>query len=77
MCNIYSAVSTQAMLGMPTDVYLTGAMLFWFPVAVAIGVLFTAFGFFPLFQGLGILSINHVFNWTVSLLVFIIIKKKL
>lgn len=48
------------MLGMPTDVYLTGAMLFWFPVALAIGVLITAFGYMPLFQDLGILSINQV-----------------
>jgi len=49
------------MLGMPTDVYLTGAMLFWFPVPLAIGVLVTAFCYMPLFQDLGILSINEVY----------------
>ncbi len=48
------------MLGTPTDVYLTGAMLCWVPVAFAIGALVGAFVFLPLFQELGVLSINEV-----------------
>ena len=48
------------MLGTPTDVYLTGAMLFWVPVAFAIGALVGAYVFLPLFQELGVLSINEV-----------------
>ena len=55
-----SALSTQAMLGTPTDIYLTGAMMFWMPIALAIGALIAAYFYLPFFQDLGILSINQV-----------------
>jgi len=58
-----SAVSTQAMLGTPTDVYLTGAMMLWWPVALAIGVPIAAYVYLPLFQDLGVLSLNQVFTF--------------
>jgi len=48
------------MLGTPTDVYLTGAMLFWMPVGFGIGALISAYVYLPLFQDLGILSISQV-----------------
>lgn len=49
------------MLGTPTDVYLTGAMLFWMPVGFGIGALISAYVYLPLFQDLGILSISQVY----------------
>lgn len=55
-----SAVSSQAMVGVPTDVYLTGAMMFWWIVSVAIGVPIAAYIYLPLFQDLGLLSITQV-----------------
>lgn len=48
------------MLGTPTDIYLTGAMMFWMPIALAIGALIAAYFYLPFFQDLGILSINQV-----------------
>lgn len=48
------------MLGTPADVYFTGAMMFWMPVAFTIGALVGAYVFLPLFQELGVLSINEV-----------------
>ncbi len=57
---MYSAVSTTSMLGMPTDVYLTGAMMFWMIIAYTIGALVGTFVYMPLFQELGVLSINQV-----------------
>ena len=50
------------MLGLPTDVYLTGAMMLWWPVALAIGVPIASYAYLPLFQDLGILSINQVYH---------------
>ncbi len=52
-------MSTQAMIGVPTEVYLTGAMLLWTPVTIAITVPIAAYVYLPLFQDLGILSINQ------------------
>lgn len=53
-------MSTQAMIGVPTEVYLTGVMMLWTPVTMAIAVPVAAFIFLPLFQDLEILSINQV-----------------
>lgn len=53
-------MSTQAMIGVPTEVYLTGAMMLWTPLTIAIAVPFAAFIFLPLFQDLEILSVNKV-----------------
>ena len=55
-----SVVSTQSMLGLPTEVYLTGAMILWQVVAISIGTSFAAYVYLPLFHDLGILSINQV-----------------
>ncbi len=48
------------MLGMPTDVYLTGSMMFWMPIVIAIAIPIKAYIILPLLQDLGILSINEV-----------------
>jgi len=50
------------MLGTPTDVYIMGAMMFWMPLALAIGSLIAAYVYLPLLQDLGILSISQVCN---------------
>jgi len=51
------------MLGMPTDVYLTGSMMFWMPIVIAIGTPISAYIVLPLLQELGILSVNEVMAW--------------
>lgn len=48
------------MIGVPTEVYLTGAMLLWTPVTYAIAAPVAAYFYLPLFQDLQILSINQV-----------------
>lgn len=50
------------MVGVPTDVYLTGAMMFWWIISVAIGVPIAAYVYLPLFQDLGLVSINQVMS---------------
>ena len=48
------------MLGMPTDVYLTGSMMLWMPIVIAIAIPIEAYIILPLCQELGILSVNEV-----------------
>lgn len=66
---LLSAVSTQTMLGMPTDVYLTGSMMMWQTVSASIGAFIAAFVYLPFFQDLKLLSINEVQHEIVHLYV--------
>lgn len=50
------------MVGVPTDVYLTGTMHWWMVVAVGIGCAIGTLCYSPVFSELGIVSINQVIS---------------
>ena len=48
------------MLGLPTDIYMTGAMYSWNVVNVFIGVLIASYVYMPVFYELQLVSVNQV-----------------
>ena len=65
-----SIVSTNTMMGIPTDVYLNGSMMMWMPIAMAVSKPFEALVTIPLLQGLGVLSVNQACHWIFALSLF-------